>query len=296
MGDEVQIDPRVGPELQPREVGDRRVAGDVQPALAPHLAEHGGHARVGGDDQVGVVGTDQPHQAALAERRQQLARQPPGRREVHEQHVLEVEQPRQPLEHEGRVLAQHLGQDRAHRRQPVDDRDLGVGILVPELARDRAGGEIVALADVGGDDQHLAGLGLGVGLAGRDDRRLLLLGLGLGLLVAPVDVAPHALGERRRGGPAQLSLGALAGDDLAAEVAGAGRGVDDLDVAHQLLDRLGDLLDRDGLVAGQVVDAVDGHVARARARRRRRDPRRRRTCATGCRRRPGSAGRRPAPC
>ena len=39
-----------------------------------------------------------------------------------------------------------------------------------ELARDRAGGEIVALADVGGDDQDLARLGLGVGLAGRDHR------------------------------------------------------------------------------------------------------------------------------
>ena len=92
-----------------------------------------------------------------------------------------------------------LGQDRAHRGQPVDDRDLGVGILVLELARDRAGGEVVALADVGGDDQDLARLGLGVGLAGGDDRRVLLLALAAcGLLVAPVDVAAHALGERRR--------------------------------------------------------------------------------------------------
>ena len=67
-----------------------------------------------------------------------------------------------------------FGEDRSHRRQAVDDRDLGVGILVLELARDRARGEIVALADVGGDDQDLARLGLGVGLSGRDDRRGLL--------------------------------------------------------------------------------------------------------------------------
>ena len=74
-----------------------------------------------------------------------------------------------------------LGEDRPHRGQAVDDRDLGVGILVLEFARDRARGKIVALADVGGDDQDLARLGLGVGLAGRDDHGL-VVGLLRGLL------------------------------------------------------------------------------------------------------------------
>ena len=227
------------------------------------LAEHRGHARVGRDDHVRVVGADQAHQPAAAEERQQPARQPAGRPEVHEQPVLEVEQPRHEREHEGRVLAQDLGEDRPHRRQAVDDRDLGVGILVLELARDRAGGKVVALADVGGDDQDLAGLGLGVGLAGRDDHGLLLVLGRLDLGQAPVDVAAHALVERRGGGPAQLLAGPLRGDDLAAEVAGPGGRVDDLHVAHQLLDGLGDLLDRHRLVAGQVVDAVDGDVVEA---------------------------------
>ena len=70
-----------------------------------------------------------------------------------------------------------------------------------------------------------------------------------------------SLGERRRGRPAELALGALAAHDLPAEVAGARGRVHDLDVAELGLDRLGDLLDRDVLVAGEVVDAVGGHVA-----------------------------------
>ncbi len=88
-----------------------------------------------------------------------------------------------------RVLAQHLGQHRAHRGQPVDDRDLGVGILVFELARHRARGQVVALADVGGDDQDLARLGLGVGLARGDHPASLALGGERLLLAAPLDVA-----------------------------------------------------------------------------------------------------------
>src|SRR5271165_6219223 len=77
-----------------------------------------------------------------------------------------------------------------------------------------------------------------------------------GLLTAPHDVAPHSLVEWRGGAPAEFVLRALAADDLAAEVARACGCVDDLDIADQLLDRLGDLLDRDALVAREVVNAV----------------------------------------
>ena len=163
----------------------------------------------------------------------------------------------------GRVLPQHAREHGAHGRQAVDDRDLRVGILVLELAGDRAGGQVVALADVGGDDQDLARLGLGVGLAGRDDR-VLLRHRRLGrLLAAPLDVAAHALGKRRRRRPAELLAGALAGHDLRPQVAGPGGRVDDLGVADDLLDELGDLPDRDVLVADQVVDAVGGDVVEA---------------------------------
>ena len=63
-----------------------------------------------------------------------------------------------------------------------------------------------------------------------------------------------------RGAPAELVQGALARDDLAAEVTGARGCVDDFDVPDQLLHAHGDLLDRDVLVAGQVVDAVGGYL------------------------------------
>ncbi len=64
-----------------------------------------------------------------------------------------------------------------------------------------------------------------------------------------------------RGGPAELSLGAVGQHDLAVEIARPRRRVDDLDVAEQFLDVLRDLLDRHVLVAGEVVDAVLGDVA-----------------------------------
>ena len=74
VGDEVQVDPGMGPELQPGEVGDRRVARDLQHPAATHLAEDRRHAGIGRDDHVRIVGADQAHQTALAEQRQQPLR------------------------------------------------------------------------------------------------------------------------------------------------------------------------------------------------------------------------------
>src|SRR5205085_2789968 len=58
---------------------------------------------------------------------------------------------------------------------------------------------------------------------------------------APLDVAADALAERRVGSPTELAQRALARDLLAAEVAGTGLGMDDLDVAEEVPDGLGDL-------------------------------------------------------
>ncbi len=169
--------------------------------------------------------------------------------------------PRDPAEHEGRVVAQHPGEDGSHRRQSVDDRHLRVRVFVLELAGQGAGGQVVALPDVGRDDEDLARARLGVGLARRDDRLALLGRDPSGLLATPAHVTAHALAEGGRGRPAQFGAGALAGDDLRAQVPGPGRGVDDLRVTDDLLDELGDLLDGDVLVTDEVVDAVGGHVA-----------------------------------
>ena len=57
LGDEVQVDPGVGRELKAGEVGDRREAGNVEPPFSAQLPSTRS-PRVGGDDHVGVVGTD----------------------------------------------------------------------------------------------------------------------------------------------------------------------------------------------------------------------------------------------
>jgi hypothetical protein len=174
---------------------------------------------------------------------------------------MKIEPPRDPAEHECRVLPQDPGQDDAHRRQAVDDRDLRVGILVLELACHRARRQVMPLADVRGDDQDLTRTGFRVGFAGRYHGRRVLLARLRRLLTAPLHVTADALGERRRGRPAEVAPGAFAAHDLAAEVARSSGRVHDLDVADELFDGLGDLLDGDVLVTCEVVDAVAGDFA-----------------------------------
>ena len=55
MGHVVQVDAGVRPVAQPGEVGDRRVNGDLEAAVLAQHPEHRGDARVGGDDDVGLV-------------------------------------------------------------------------------------------------------------------------------------------------------------------------------------------------------------------------------------------------
>ncbi len=100
----------------------------------------------------------------------------------------------------------------------------------------------------------------------------------------PVDVAPHALDERRRRLPAELGGRARPRHLGAGEVAGAGLDVQDVDVAHQLADDGRDLLHGHGLVAHEVVDPVGGLGREPRGRRRRPGPRRRRSGGPASRR------------
>ena len=53
VGDRVQVNAGVGPEPQPREVGDRRDDRDVEAAAQAQLAEDGRGSRVRGDDRSG---------------------------------------------------------------------------------------------------------------------------------------------------------------------------------------------------------------------------------------------------
>ena len=119
----------------------------------------------------------------------------------------------------------------------------------------------------------------------------------LACAAVPVDVAAHALRERRaRGCQPSSRRGALAARSRAARSRRRGLGVHDLDVADERRARSRRSRGSSRLVADEVVDAVGGDRLRAPRRRRRRGPRRRRSGATACPRRRSSAGRRPAPC
>ena len=74
----------------------------------------------------------------------------------------------------------------------------------------------------------------------------------------PLDVAAHALAERRDGRPPQLDAGALAARRCPGEVARPARRVARLHVADDRVHRAGDLRHADVLVTHQVVDAVGG--------------------------------------
>ena len=256
VGDEVQVDPGMRPEMQPGQIGDRGIAGTSRRPVrrsSPSTAVTPGYVETIWSGSWARISRIRPRRPkAVSSRR---ASHLVGAKFMNSRYWRSNHQGTH-RNMNAEFSRSSLRQDGAHRGQPVDDRDLRVGILVLELARDRSRRQIVPLADVGGDDQDVPGARLGVGLAGRDHRGRLLIGGLRGLLAPPVDVPAHALGERRRGGPPELALGPRAADHLAAEVSGPCRRVDDLDVADQLLDGLGDLLDRDVLVAGEVVHAV----------------------------------------
>ncbi len=152
--DEVHVDPRLRPEEQAGQVGDRRDRGARDLAAPAQPREHDGHGGVGRDDDVGVVFADRARERARAERAEQPSRGP-----AHGQHVLQ-----QPVD--DRVAPRHHTQlhavavldDRAqqppHRVEPVDHRHLGALGRGFDLLRHRAGRRGMALADVGGQDEH----------------------------------------------------------------------------------------------------------------------------------------------
>ena len=84
----------------------------------------------------------------------EVVEEPAGRRELGDQPVLDVEQPGHPAEGDLGAVAQDRGADPAHRLEAVGDLDLGAGDLLFEVGLDDPRRQVVALADVGGQDQH----------------------------------------------------------------------------------------------------------------------------------------------
>ena len=156
---QVHVDPGLRPEEQARQVGDRRHRGAVDHFGAPQPREHDRDRRVGGDDHVGVVFGDAPRQRARAQQPQQPARKPANRRDVLEQPVDERVRPRHQAQLHAIAVLDHGPQHPSHRREAVDDRDLGLLGRVLDLIGQRPRGRGMTLADVGGQDQDAARAG-----------------------------------------------------------------------------------------------------------------------------------------
>ena len=130
VGDQVQVDPRVRPVAETRQVGDRRGRGYVEPPSAAQLAEHLGGARVGRHDDVGIVRADHPQQPARADHVDEAAGEPACGAPL-EQPVLKVERPVHPrAENPARVVLEDDLEDAAHGDDAVDDLDVRVGALL----------------------------------------------------------------------------------------------------------------------------------------------------------------------
>ncbi len=157
--DQVGVDPRLGPEEQAGEIGDRGDRRAVHLLRAAQAREHDRHRGICGDDDVGLVLGYAPGQRARAEQAQQLARQHSHRGDGLQQPVDHRVGPREEAQlHAIAVLDDRL-QQRAHRRKPVDHRHLGGLGSALDLSGERACGCGVALADVGREDQHALGPG-----------------------------------------------------------------------------------------------------------------------------------------
>ena len=87
VGDDVHVDPGLGPEEEPRQVGDGGNRGAPHGTSAPQAREHDRNGRVGGHDDVGVVFGDAASERARAEQAQQPAREHAHRHDVVQQPV-----------------------------------------------------------------------------------------------------------------------------------------------------------------------------------------------------------------
>jgi hypothetical protein len=112
VGDQVQVDGRVGPGPQRRQVGDRGHRRRLEQPARSQLAEHQRRARIGGDDDVRAEGLDRGEGSPPGEHHKAPVHQSPGRAEI-------VDEPEDPVEDpaaERGVELRAADRDRPHQR------------------------------------------------------------------------------------------------------------------------------------------------------------------------------------
>ena len=153
----MHVNPRLRPEEQAGEVGDRGHGGAAHRAGAAQPREHHRDGGIGGDDHVGLVLGDAARQRAGAEQAQLPARQPADGGHVLEQPVDQRVAPGQEAQLHAVAVLDDLAQHTPHRGEAVDHRDLGRLGGAFDLLGQRAGSRGVPLADFGREDQDTAG-------------------------------------------------------------------------------------------------------------------------------------------
>ena len=169
VGDRVEVDARVGPEAEPREVGDRRDDRDVEAPARAQLAEDGGGARVGRDDR--RRGRD----ARIVAEAAAPPAGSPSRSESHRvggnrvsRKYWSLEQPGQPVERRTRSRrGPRAVTSRPIARRPSTTSTSAPGCSAARSAASARAGQVVALADVGGEDQDRAAGGRGCAASSR---------------------------------------------------------------------------------------------------------------------------------
>jgi hypothetical protein len=141
LRDQVQVERRVHPRLQRRQVRDRRDERHARVDPRQQRVDPG----IRGHDHVRALGRDQPPQAAPAEQHPEALLQAPGPVDLDDEHVGELE------EHDVRAAHHDPLDERPHRLQRVGHRHLRAALAQP--GRELAGGQVVALADRGREDQ-----------------------------------------------------------------------------------------------------------------------------------------------
>ena len=267
VGDVVKVDARVRPVAQPGQVGDRRLDRNAEAALLAQHPEHHGDARVGRDDDVRVaLGDRAAARRAGEEVAEVLDSQRVGANFVNSQYWTSKIQGAQ------RKTKREPSRSTAARACPSPrdrvDRHLDAGDLLFEVGFDHPRRQVVALADVGGEDEDARVTRLARPRGAREQRpggAVVAVHRGLragdrvrraGRALDPFDVLADAVLEGRVGFPAELVEGALVGDRLAREVTRTRRRVGDLAGVDVFLHPLGDFEDRRDLVAGEVVGAA----------------------------------------
>jgi hypothetical protein len=157
MGDQMQVDARMGPEPEAGQVRDRghhRRRHDPRRAQPP---EGLGGRRIGGDDDVRPGSLDLPAGGRPGQPLDQRAGEAPRGSDLGDEPIGQVKEPASPSRVESRAAHDEPSSRPADDREEVDDLHLHPWRLGRQARGEHPRGSVVTLTDGGGQDQDAGG-------------------------------------------------------------------------------------------------------------------------------------------